>query len=128
MPPAIAGIASLKVLAETKPNKNNIVSTGTEPQPITIRDIDRFAELREVEQLQKEVWGCADLDVAPATLLAASREVGGVLIGAFDGPKMVGFVYGFPAQEDGALSHHSHMLAVKPSYRNLNLGYKLKLA
>ncbi len=104
------------------------MSTDTETQTITIRDLDRFAELREVEQLQKEVWGCADLDVAPATLLAASRATGGILIGAFDGPTMVGFVYGFPAHEDGRPGHHSHMLAVKPVYRNLDVGYKLKLA
>ena len=128
MPPAIAGIASPKASTEICLNQTTIVSTGTETQTIIIREIDRFAQLHEVEQLQREVWGCADLDVAPATLLAASREVGGVLMGAFDGPTMVGFVYGFPAHEAGTMSHHSHMLAVKPAYRNLDLGYKLKLA
>lgn len=128
MPPAIAGIASPKALTESYPSKTNIVSTGTEPQTTTIRHVDRSAELRAVERLQKEVWGSADLDVVPATMLAASLEVGGVLIGAFDGPTMVGFVYGFPAREGGMLSHHSHMLAVNPGYRNLDLGYRLKLA
>lgn len=104
------------------------MSTVTETQAIAIRSIVRYEELREVERLQKEVWGCADLDVVPLTMLAASREVGGVLIGAFDGPAMVGFVYGFPAHEDGKVSHHSHMLAVTSPYRNLDLGFKLKLA
>jgi predicted GNAT superfamily acetyltransferase len=54
--------------------------------------------------------------------------VGGVLAGAYDKETLVGFVYGFPGLEDGELTHHSHMLAVKPTQRNLNLGYKLKLA
>ena len=97
-------------------------------QSITIQPIDSFAELQEVEELQKEVWGCADRDVVPLTLLLASREVGAVLIGAYDGPNLIGFVYGFPGYEAGCVTHHSHMLAVKPGYRNHDLGYKLKLA
>jgi predicted GNAT superfamily acetyltransferase len=78
--------------------------------------------------MQKEVWGIPDLDVVPLTHLVAVKEAGGVLLGAFDGPTLAGFVYGFVAQEDGEIAHHSHMLAVKPAYRNFNLGYKLKLA
>ena len=58
----------------------------------------------------------------------AAKEAGGVLIGAFDGDTLVGFVYGFPSFEHGQLAHHSHMLAVKPAYRNFDLGRRLKLA
>jgi len=61
-------------------------------------------------------------------MLVASREVGATLIGAYDGESLVGFVYGFPGYEHGHLVHHSHMLAVKPAYRNHRLGFKLKLA
>ena len=52
--------------------------------------------MRAVEELQKEVWGIPDLDVVPVTHLVAAKEAGGVLIGAFDGETLVGFVYGFP--------------------------------
>ena len=95
---------------------------------IVIRDIESFDEMREVEVLQKDVWQFSDLDVVPRTILVASKEAGGVLIGAYDGPTLVGFVYGFPGYEHGQAMHHSHMLAVRPEYRNLNLGFKLKLA
>ncbi len=105
-----------------------VVSNVTEASAIVIRDIDRLEELRAVEALQKEVWGCTDLDVVPLTMLIATREVGGVLIGAYDRSELVGFVYGFPGYEDGHVTHHSHMLAIKPAYRNHDLGYKLKLA
>lgn len=84
--------------------------------------------MRAVEELQKEVWEFADLDVVPRTIFVASREVGAVLVGAYDGSALVGFVYGFPGYENGQGVHHSHMLAVKPEYRGSNLGYKLKLA
>jgi predicted GNAT superfamily acetyltransferase len=95
---------------------------------ISIRQIESFSELRAVEELQKEVWGIPDLDVVPLTHLVAAKAAGGVLLGAFDGQTLVGFVYGFVAEEDGEMAHHSHMLAVKHAYRNFNLGYKLKLA
>jgi len=95
---------------------------------ILIREIDDVAGMRAVEELQKEVWGIPDLDVVPLTQLVAAKEAGGVLIGAFDGNTLVGFVYGFPSFERGQLAHHSHMLAVKPAYRNFDLGRRLKLA
>jgi predicted GNAT superfamily acetyltransferase len=94
----------------------------------SIRQIETFAELRAVEELQKEVWGIPDIEVVPLTQLIAAKAAGGVLLGAFDGHTLVGFVYGFVAEEDGDMAHHSHMLAVRNAYRNFNLGYKLKLA
>jgi predicted GNAT superfamily acetyltransferase len=100
----------------------------TETSNITIRKIDEVAEMRVVEDLQREVWAVPDLDVVPLTHLVATKEAGGVLIGAFDGNVMVGFVYGFPSLEHGKIAHHSHMLAVKPEYRNFDLGRRLKLA
>jgi predicted GNAT superfamily acetyltransferase len=103
-------------------------SSAIEAAPIFIRDIELLSELREVEALQKDVWGCDDLDVVPLTMFVAGREVGAVLVGAYDRSTLIGFVYGFPGYENGHVTHHSHMLAVKPAYRNFNLGYKLKLA
>jgi len=84
--------------------------------------------MREVEALQKEVWGCGDRDIVPLTILAATREIGAILVGAFDGSSMIGFAYSFIGHEHERMVHHSHMLAVRPTYRNANLGYKLKLA
>ena len=104
------------------------MSAAPEISDITIREIDELAEIRAVEELQKEAWGLPDLDVVPLTQLVAAKEAGGVLIGAFDGEMLVGFVYGFPSFERGELAHHSHMLAVKPAYRNYDLGRRLKLA
>ena len=95
---------------------------------IVIREIDGTGEMRAVEGLQKEVWGLPDLDVVPLTQLVAAKAAGGVLIGAFDGALLIGFVYGFAGYENGHPTHHSHMLAVKPEYRDFGVGYKLKRA
>ncbi|MCB1024624.1 MAG: GNAT family N-acetyltransferase [Acidobacteria bacterium] len=95
---------------------------------IGIRDVKPGAEMHEVEELQREVWGVPDLDIVPASQLVAATTAGGVLIGAFNGETMIGFVYGFAGIEHGRPVHHSHMLAVKPEYRNFHLGHRLKLA
>ena len=104
------------------------MASAPEISKIQIREIDELAQMRAVEELQKEIWGIPDLDVVPLTHLVAAREAGGVLIGAFEGDMLIGFVYGFPSFERGQLAHHSHMLAVKPDYRNIDLGRRLKLA
>lgn len=96
--------------------------------PIVIRDVETTAELHAVEDLQREVWGIPDLDVVPLSHLVATKTAGGLLVGAFDAGVLVGFVYGFPAIEDGQPIHHSHMLAVKPDHRGSHLGERLKLA
>jgi len=99
-----------------------------EDSAIVIRDIEQVSEVHAVEELQKEVWGLPGLDVVPLSHLVAVKAAGGVLLGAFDRETLVGFVYGFVSYEYGQMAHHSHMLAVKSAYRNLNLGHELKLA
>lgn len=104
------------------------MSSTSEKSKIVIRDIELIAEMREVESLQSEVWGCDDRDIVPLTILAATREVGAILVGAFDGSSLIGFAYSFIGRERERIVHHSHMLAVRATYRNFNLGYRLKLA
>src|SRR5438445_12594699 len=100
------------------------MSSSTKASTVVIRDIELISEMRELETLQKDVWGCDDRDVVPLTIFAATREVGAILVGGYDGSSLIGFVYGFAGIENGSTLHHSHMPAVTPSYRDLNLGIK----
>jgi predicted GNAT superfamily acetyltransferase len=102
--------------------------SATTKTPIIIRDAHEQADMKAIEDLQKEVLGIPELEVVPTTQLVAAQAAGGVLLGAFDGEILAGFAYGFPGFEHGRATHHSHMLAVKPAYRNFDLGRKLKLA
>jgi predicted GNAT superfamily acetyltransferase len=95
---------------------------------IIIREIDSIPEMKALEKLQKEVWGWDDLDTMPLMNFIVTKEVGGVLIGAFDQEKPVGFVFGFVGYDEGHIVFHSHMLAVLPEFREHGIGYKLKLA
>lgn len=103
-------------------------ASATETSNIVVREIKGQKELRAVEELQKEVWGVPDLDVVPLTQMVAVQAADGILLGAFDGETLVGFVFGFVSLEHGQTTHHSHMLAIKTDYRNFDLGSRLKLA
>jgi predicted GNAT superfamily acetyltransferase len=95
---------------------------------VTIRDLESFDDLKQVEDVEREVWQLSDLDTTPLTLLIAAKAAGGVFLGAFDQDKLVGFAFGFLGVEQGRAIVHSHMLAVQEAYRDLDLGSKLKLA
>src|SRR6184192_2661143 len=102
------------------------------PEPkqraIVIRDLESFEDLQQAEVVEKEVWALADRDVLPMTMAVATKAAGSIWIGAFDGRDMAGFAFGFLGVEQGHLMLHSHMLAVREPYRDLDVGHKLKLA
>ncbi|MGH9512234.1 MAG: hypothetical protein ACRD2U_08870 [Terriglobales bacterium] len=96
--------------------------------PIMIRRLEGAADLRLVQTLEKEVWNLADIDVLPLTWAVASLEAGAIWLGAFDDDKLIGFAFAFPSISHGALTFHSHQLAVQARSRDSELGFKLKLA
>jgi predicted GNAT superfamily acetyltransferase len=86
-------------------------------------------ELAAVEDLQREVWGFSDLDVVSGSVFRVMLEIGGVLIGAFDeAGQLVGFSSGFAGYRRGHIEVHSDMLAIREPFRDLGLGYRLKMA
>ncbi|HEY2498790.1 MAG TPA: GNAT family N-acetyltransferase [Candidatus Angelobacter sp.] len=100
--------------------------TGTDQ--ITIRKCDGISELDACVTLQKEVWNFDDVDLVPLRMFVVSQKIGGQVIGAFDGDELVGFAFSIPGSRSGHPYLHSHMLAVRKSFRNHGLGRRLKLA
>src|SRR5437763_5429475 len=100
----------------------------TKQRPIVIRDLEGFEDLQKAEAVEREVWTLADRDALPMTMAVATKAAGSIWIGAFDGNEMAGFAFGFLGIENGHLMLHSHMLAVREPYRDLDVGHKLKLA
>ncbi|HEY1263717.1 MAG TPA: GNAT family N-acetyltransferase [Terriglobales bacterium] len=98
------------------------------PPAIVIRDLRSIEDLSHAISLEKEVWSSDDLDLTSLTFAIASREAGHLWLGGFDGPRLVGYAFAFHSYEQGKLSLHSHMLAVRQSYREFDVGTKLKLA
>jgi len=96
---------------------------------ILVRRLTTLDECHQVAALEKSVWEFTDAeDVVPPSLLIVSIKRGGLLLGAFDGAELVGFVYSMPGVKDGRLMHWSHMLGVMPAAQGTGVGLKLKLA
>jgi len=87
-----------------------------------------MAQMKALEKLQQDVWGWDDLDTTPLMNFIIMKELGGTLIGAFDGERVIGFAFGFVGWDEGQAVFHSHMLAVHPAYREHGIGLRLKLA
>ena len=103
-------------------------ATAPDIERITIRKCNGIDEFKACVALQKEVWQFDDLDVVPLRMFVVSEKIGGQIIGAFDGDHLVGFAFSIPGTRNGHSYLHSHMLAVRESFRNYGLGRRLKLA
>ena len=95
---------------------------------VRVRLLRGWPDLEACVRIQREVWGHADLDITPVHNLCISIETGGILLGAFVGREMAGYVYSFPAVRNGECCQHSHHLAVLPAYRGRKIGTALKRA
>src|SRR5256885_6704969 len=83
--------------------------------------------MRACVALQKEVWNFSDADLIPLRMFVVADKIGGQIIAAFDGKEAVGFGLSIPGYRDGRSYLHSHMLAVRQTYRNAGLGRRIKL-
>lgn len=94
---------------------------------IVIRHCHGIEELHACVALQKEVWNFSDADLVPLRMFVVAEKVGGQVMGAFEGNRMVGFALSVPGTRSGHVYLHSHMLAVRKDHRNGGLGRRLKL-
>ena len=90
-----------------------------------IRSLTTFPEFEKCVELQREAFGPSNLQTV--RMYAVQSFVGGLVLGAFEGDRLVGFVNCMPGIRDGKPYWHSHMLAVAADRRNSGIGAKLKL-
>jgi len=96
---------------------------------IEIRALTSHAEFQEAVHLQQQIWGFQDIELLPLRLFVVASKVGGLVLGAFDGQRMIGFCLAIPGLKPGGKSYlHSHMLGVLHDYRDEGVGRRLKLA
>jgi len=99
---------------------------------IDIRLLDTPEEMAAVEKLERLVWPGDETEIVPVHMLRAVTNNGGVLIGAYEGDQLVGFVFGFPGIEETSAGprpkHASHMAGIHPDYCDRGLGFSLKRA
>ena len=95
--------------------------------PVTYRDLTTLADLAAVVELERRIWGPGYEEVVPVPILTVTVKRGGILMGAFEDERMIGFVYSLPAVKNGKPTQWSHMLGVVEEYRRAGVGHRLKL-
>jgi len=95
---------------------------------LRIRPLRDPKDYEDCVMIQREVWLHDDLDITPVHQFCISAQTGAVLLGAFVGKAMAGYVYSFPAELNGKFCLHSHHLAVLPEYQGCGIGRRLKRA
>jgi predicted GNAT superfamily acetyltransferase len=95
-----------------------------------IRDLTTYDEFLKVRDVQRACWGFGgDEGLYPPILLTASQN-GGVVLGAFDGDKLVGYLFGFLGLHEnrGPLKLCSQTMGVLAEYRGRGIAEQLKWA
>lgn len=100
-----------------------------EPEDISIRRLESTEDYLQAEDVQRQAWGMiGDTSLAPNHLLITAQRHGGLVLGAFDGEEMVGYLFGFLGwTEEGEDKHCSHMVGVVPAYQSQGVAEALKL-
>ena len=93
---------------------------------LLLRTCHSVSDMETALELQRDVWQFNDSELVPVRLFVVGEKIGGHVLGAFDGERMVGFSYGIPGYRNGHAYLHSHMLGVAESHRNTGVGRALK--
>ncbi len=99
---------------------------------ITIRLLETADDMSAVEALQRVVWPGSETDIVPLHLLVTVAQNGGLVLGAYEAERLVGFLFGFPGLDESdqgfRLKHCSHQMGVLPDFQNRGVGFALKRA
>lgn len=93
---------------------------------IEVREINSHNEFTLAEDIQISAWGMSERMVTPKEIMLAIQHNGGLVLGAFDGNKMVGVSIAFLGMRDGKLFMYSHQTGVSKEYQDRGVGYMLK--
>src|SRR5438105_5863670 len=94
---------------------------------IKVRKCEELDEFQCCVELQRQIWGEADLEVEPFTAFCVAAQTGGQVLGAFDDGRMIGYTLAVVGLRGGVAYLHSHMTGVLSDYRDRGVGRMLKL-
>ena len=95
---------------------------------VQIRELQQFVEFEQCVELQRIIWGFDDRDLIPARMMTTVQQHAGFVAGAFEGERVVGFLFAVPSIHDNRCAQHSQMLGILEEYRDRGFGRMLKLA
>ena len=106
------------------------MAAGQEPlaDGVEVRVLSEHEEFRATLDIQMGVWKFSEVDQVPPRILSVAKYIGGLILGAYDGERMIGFSFSLPGMKrDGSRYWHSHMTGVLDGYQSRGIGYKIKL-
>ena len=68
---------------------------------MTLRELTLPEEFEGCLELQREGFGWSDPELMPMRFFVVSRHIGGLVLGAFDGNRLIGFLSAIPGIRDG---------------------------
>ena len=84
-------------------------------------------EVRQIVPIIKSAWGFRELDSLVKDIVVAMKFHGGVVIGAYEGDRLVGMNFGFPGRRNNYDYFYSHMTGVLEGKKYSGIGYSLKM-
>ncbi|MFP3231995.1 MAG: hypothetical protein RXR70_05120 [Acidilobus sp.] len=95
-----------------------------------IRRLLEPSELSQVVDVQRSAWGMdrSSCEAVPLHMLRALVENGGIVLGAIDSGRVVGFSFGWFVEAPEGTYFYSHMTGVVEGAKYRGLGTQLKLA
>lgn len=93
---------------------------------IDIRPLHTIPELEEAADVQEAVWGLNPRNVVPSSITHVLTMRGGLVVGAYDGDRMIGMLLALPAKDQDELILWSHMTGVMREYQGRGIGASLK--
>src|SRR2546429_8517948 len=94
---------------------------------ILVRKCETLEEFHGCVELQRQIWGEADLEVEPVTMFVVAAHTGGQVLGAFANGRMVGYTLAIAGLREGVPYLHSHMTGVGSDFPDPGVGRLLKL-
>jgi predicted GNAT superfamily acetyltransferase len=93
---------------------------------IEFKEIKTFDQFEEISKLQNTIWNLSDRDIISTISLRAlsmKYPLMGLIMGAYDSNKLVGFAICMPTREPSTL--YGLIMGVLPEYQRLEIGNSL---
>ena len=93
---------------------------------IDYRILHELIEFEALVDLEIVVWGLNPRDSVSAAMLHVMALNGGLVMGAFDGERMVGLLVSMAVRRESEVFLWSHMTGTHPDYQRQGIGLELK--
>ncbi|WP_085522494.1 GNAT family N-acetyltransferase [Tuberibacillus sp. Marseille-P3662] len=91
---------------------------------IDIQRLTKLDDIQDIQTIEADVWNMNPIPIHQTYTVAQN---GGIILGAYDQNRLVGFLYSFPGFKNGHPYLCSHMLGIHPDYQMTGLGERMKL-